>query len=59
MKRKDINALRLKNILTKDKKISDIYQKLKLILSEHRKKNLFVIAVSGGPDSMSCCLSKI
>ncbi len=60
MKRKDINALRLKNILTKDKKISDIYQKLKLILSEHRKKNLFVIAVSGGPDSMAlAALSKV
>ena len=53
MKRKNLNAAKLKNIITLDKKISTIYHKLKLILSKQTTNNSFAIAVSGGPDSMA------
>ena len=53
MRRKNSNALRLKDVFTKDKKIKEVYSKLKLVLSRHKKNSPFVIAVSGGPDSMA------
>ena len=52
MKRKSLNVLKLKGILPKDKKISETYLKLKLIISKYKAKSL-VIAISGGPDSMA------
>ena len=53
MRRKNSNVLRLKDVFTKDKKIKEVYSKLKLVLSRHKKNSPFVIAVSGGPDSMA------
>ena len=60
MRIKNLNVLKNLNIFLKDKKINEIYLKLRLILSKHKKNNTFVIAVSGGPDSMALAyLSKI
>ena len=53
MKRKDLNAVKLKDVLNQDKKISAIYLKLKSILSKYKLNNSFAVAVSGGPDSMA------
>ena len=53
MRRKNSNVLRLRDVFTKDKKIEEVYFKLKLVLSKHKKNSPFVIAVSGGPDSMA------
>ena len=60
MKRKDLNAVKLKDVLNQDKKISAIYLKLKSILSKYKLNNSFAVAVSGGPDSMALAfLSKL
>ena len=60
MKRKDLNAVKLKHIFNQDKKISAIYLKLKSILSKYKQNNSFAVAVSGGPDSMALAfLSKL
>ena len=56
MKRKNLNAAKLKNVIIKDKKISSIYLRLKSILSKQKKNNLIAVAVSGGPDSMALAL---
>ena len=60
MKRKDLNAVKLKDVFNQDKKISAIYLKLKSILSKYKLNNSFAVAVSGGPDSMALAfLSKL
>ena len=53
MKRKNLNVVKLRDIYIRDKKIAEIYFKLKLILSKNKKNNSFVAAISGGPDSMA------
>ena len=53
MKRKNLNAAKFKDVIIQDKKISAIYFRLKSILSKHKQNNSFVVAVSGGPDSMA------
>ena len=52
MKRKSQNVKKLKDFVTQDKKISEIYLKLKSILKKYNQKS-YVVAVSGGPDSMT------
>ena len=60
MKRKSLNVQKLKNILLKDKKILNLYSKLKKVLSKNKDSKSFVVAVSGGPDSMALAgLSRI
>ncbi len=60
MKRKSSNVLKLKLLLEKDKRINQIYSKFKFLISKHKKNNSFVVAVSGGPDSMALsCLAKL
>ena len=51
MKRKDLNVSRLKNIIAKDKKISEIYSKFKSKILKYKNQGPFVVGVSGGPDS--------
>tara|TARA_B100001741_G_C16525387_1_gene586819 strand:- start:584 stop:1606 length:1023 start_codon:yes stop_codon:yes gene_type:complete len=53
MKRKNLNATKLKDAIIQDKKISAIYLKLKSVLSKFKQNNSFAVAVSGGPDSMA------
>ena len=53
MKRKDLNVSRLKNIIIKDKKTSEIYSKFKSKFLKYKNLGPFVVAVSGGPDSMT------
>ena len=53
MKIKNLNVLKNRDIFIKDKKIAEIYSKLKAILLKYKKNNSFGIAVSGGPDSMA------
>jgi len=53
MKRKNLNVVKLKDVIIQDKKISAIYSRLKSILSKHKQNNSFAVAVSGGPDSMA------
>ena len=53
MKRKSLNAKKLKNTFLQDKKILNLYSKLKKSLSENKKIKSFTVAVSGGPDSMA------
>ena len=56
MRRKNLNVARLRDVIIHDKKISAIYLKLKSILSKFKKNKSFVVAVSGGPDSMALAL---
>ena len=53
MKRKSLNVLKLKTTYLKDKKILNLYSKLKKTLSRNKNSRLFTVAVSGGPDSMA------
>ena len=53
MKKKNSNVLSLKNQVLNNKKIAIIYYKFELILKNCINKNPFVIAVSGGPDSLA------
>ena len=54
MKRKSLNALKLKNFLLKDKKILNLYSNFKkFLLNIIKNKKSFTVAVSGGPDSMA------
>tara|TARA_Y100001970_G_scaffold33465_1_gene41602 strand:+ start:1301 stop:2323 length:1023 start_codon:yes stop_codon:yes gene_type:complete len=53
MKTKNLNVLKNRDIFIKDKKIAEIYSKLRTILLKNKKNNSFGIAVSGGPDSMA------
>ena len=60
MKRKNLNVAKLKDFIIKDINISEIYLKLKSILSKYKQNKTFVVAVSGGPDSMALAfLSKL
>ena len=60
MKRKNLNAAKLKDIFIQDRQIAEIYFKLSSILSRYKKPNSFAVAVSGGPDSMAlAALSKL
>jgi len=53
MKRKNLNVAKFKDVIIQDKKISTIYSRLNSVLSKHKQNNSFVVAVSGGPDSMA------
>ena len=53
MKRKNLNVLRLNNFFLKDKKSKEIYLKFNNILSKNKKNKRFVVAISGGPDSLA------
>ena len=53
MKRKSSNVQKLKNTLLKDKKILNLYSKLTKALSKNKNSKSFMVAVSGGPDSMA------
>ena len=53
MKRKSLNVQKLKNTFLKDKKTLSLYTKLKKVLSKNKNSKSFVVAVSGGPDSMA------
>jgi tRNA(Ile)-lysidine synthase len=60
MSKKNSTALSLKQILNKDKNISDIYLKFKKNISGIVKSNNFTVAVSGGSDSLALtALSKL
>lgn len=52
MNKKDLSALKLKELVT-NKKISLIYSNFRSQLNIHLKKNNFLVAVSGGSDSLS------
>ena len=59
MTKKDLSVLKLKNF-TSNKKISIIYSNFRSYLEKCIKKKNFLIAVSGGPDSLALtALSKI
>ena len=45
--------MRIKNSNVTRHNYSDIYQKVNLILKKYKKNNSFVVAVSGGPDSLA------
>ena len=53
MRRKSLNVQKLKNTFLKDKKILNLYSKLKKVLSKNKNSKSFTVAVSGGPDSMA------
>ena len=53
MRRKNLNAVKLRDVIIKDKKINPIYKKLKSVLLKSKKNNSFAVAVSGGPDSVA------
>ena len=60
MRRKSLNVQKLKNTFLKDKKILNLYSKLKKVLSKNKNSKSFTVAVSGGPDSMAliCLMSE-
>ena len=45
--------MKTKNLNVTRHNYSDIYQKVNLILKKYKKNNTFVVAVSGGPDSLA------
>ncbi len=53
MKRKNLNAAKLKDFIIHDPRILPIYLRLKSVLSKNKVKDSFLVAVSGGPDSMA------
>ena len=53
MRRKNLNAVKLRDVIIKDKKINPIYKKLKSVLLKVKQNNSFAVAVSGGPDSVA------
>jgi|TARA_B100001540_G_scaffold305879_1_gene317348 tRNA(Ile)-lysidine synthase len=53
MKRKSLNVPKLKQNLLEDKKVTNLYSKLKKNLSKNKNCKSLIIAVSGGPDSMA------
>ena len=53
MKRKNSNVLKLKNFFTINTKVKELYSKFKRKISKYKKNKSFVVAVSGGPDSMA------
>ena len=52
MRKKDLSVLKLKD-LNLNKKILPIYSNFKTQLEKNIKKNIFLVAVSGGPDSLA------
>ena len=59
MSKKDLSVLKFKNLSLKNK-TSLIYTNFKTYLEKYIKKKNFLIAVSGGPDSLAlAALSKI
>ena len=53
MKRKSLNVPKLKQNLLEDKKVTNLYSKLKKKLSKNKNCKSLIVAVSGGPDSMA------
>ena len=53
MKRKNLNVLKLKNFFSKDKRVQKVYFKFHRLLSKNKKNRRFVVAVSGGADSLA------
>ena len=53
MKRKNLSVAKLRDVFIRDKKISEIYFKLRSVLSKYKKNNSFAVSISGGPDSMA------
>ena len=53
MKRKSLNVPKLKQNLLEDKKVTNLYSKLKKNLSRNKNCKSLIVAVSGGPDSMA------
>ena len=53
MKRKSLNVPKLKQNLLEDKKVTNLYSKLKKNLSKNKNCKSLIIAVAGGPDSMA------
>jgi len=53
MKRKSSNVQKLKNLFLKDKKVLNLYSKLEKAISRNKAVKSFVVAVSGGSDSMA------
>ena len=52
MSKKDSSVLKLKELLL-NKKILNIYSNFKFQLKSSIKKNKFLVAISGGPDSLA------
>ena len=52
MSKKDSSVLKLKELLL-NKKILNIYSNFKFQLKSSVKKNKFLVAISGGPDSLA------
>ena len=52
MSKKDLSVLKLNHLIL-NKKISPIYSNFKNQLEKNIKKNIFLVAVSGGPDSLA------
>ena len=60
MRKKNISVPKLKEIFNKNIVTSPVYLNFKSLLKKHIKKNSFVVAVSGGPDSLALtALSKV
>ena len=53
MKRKSLNVQKLKSSLIDNKKFINIYSKFIKVIDRNKIKNSFVVAVSGGPDSLA------
>ena len=53
MKRKNSNAVKPESTILQDNQIFKIYNKLNLVLLRKNRVKSFVVAVSGGPDSMA------
>jgi len=60
MRKRNISVPNLKEILKKNIAVSPVYINFKSLLKKHIKENSFVVAVSGGPDSLALtALSKV
>ena len=53
MRRKSSNAQKLKDTIYRDTKILKIYSHFRSKLPRYKKNNSFLVAISGGPDSMA------
>ena len=53
MRRKSSNAQKLKDSIYRDTKILKIYSHFRSKLPKYKKNNSFLVAISGGPDSMA------
>ena len=53
MKRKSLNVQKPKGTLTNNIKFQNLYSKFVKVINKHKIKNSFVVAVSGGPDSLA------